>query len=273
VPHPPAALKKIMGTVLGIAVAYLFVLAAIFLWQDRLLYYPARTTVQSLTTDRLEAWPSALDFRGLLAEPAGVARGTAIVFHGNAGHAGHRIYYVDLLTSLGLRVILAEYPAYGPRAGMLGEASIVAESEETLALAHRQYGGPLLLIGESFGTAVAAAAGATHRNLIAGMVLVTPWDRLAHVASHHYPWLPVRWMLRDDYDTLLRLAKFDRPIVVAVAEHDRVVPARFGIALHDKLGGPKQLLMIKASGHNDWPDRIDAAWWRAAIAFALGERP
>jgi hypothetical protein len=50
-------------------------------------------------------------------------------------------------------------------------------------------------------------------------------------------------MLRDGYDTQARLASFDRPVVVAVAERDSLVPARFGVALHAALGGPKRLVM------------------------------
>ncbi len=256
---------------LWMAAACLVLLAAIFLWQDRLLYFPASTTVERVASGGLRAWPSPQDFRGLVAEPAGAVRGTAIVVHGNAGHAGHRAFYAHALTPLGLRVILAEYPGYGPRGGRLGEASLVADVEETIALAHRQYGGPLVLIGESLGAAVAAAAGARRRDLSAGLLLITPWDRLARVGSHHYPWLPVKWLLRDEYDSVQNLALFDRPVVVIVAERDTIVPAHLGVALHASLGGPKQLVTIKAGGHNDWPDRVDAIWWRTAIAFALGE--
>lgn len=260
-----------MGTLAWIAFACLLFLGAIFLWQDRLLYFPAQTTVERVATGGLRAWPSPQDFRGLVAEPTGDVRGTAIVFHGNAGHVGHRAFYAHALTPLGLRVILAEYPGYGPRGGKLSEASLVADAEATIALAHRQYGGPMVLLGESLGAAVAAAAGARHRDLTAGLLLVTPWDRLAHVGSHHYPWLPVKWMLRDEYDTRANLAAFDRPVVVAVAERDSIVPAHLGSALHAALGGPKRLVVIEASDHNDWPDRVDAGWWRAAIAYALGE--
>lgn len=261
---------KVMATVLWIAAACLVFLAAIYLWQDRLLYFPARTSVERVVGDGLRAWPSATDFRGLVAEPALAVRGTAIVFHGNAGHVGDRAFYAQALVPLGLRVILAEYPGYGPRAGTPGEASLVADAEQTVALAHRQYGGPLLLVGESLGAAVAAAAAARQRDLTAGLLLITPWDRLVHVGAHHYPWLPVQWMLRDDYDSSARLAQFDRPVVVVVAQRDTIVPARLGSALHAALGGPKRLVVIEASDHNDWPDRVDAAWWRSAIAFALG---
>jgi pimeloyl-ACP methyl ester carboxylesterase len=266
-------MMKAMAAVLSIAVACLLFLAAVFLWQGRLLYFPAQTTVERVASGGLHAWPSSQDFRGLVAEPTGAVRGTAIVFHGNAGHVGHRAFYAHTLTPLGLRVILAEYPGYGPRTGKPGEASLVTDAAETLALAHRQYGGPLLVIGESLGAAVAAAAGSRQPDLTAGLVLITPWDRLAHVGSHHYPWLPVKWLLRDEYDSLARLAKFERPVIVAVAERDSIVPAQFGTALHTALTGPKRLVVMEGSEHNDWPDRVDAAWWRAAIDFALGDKP
>jgi uncharacterized protein len=266
-------LMKVMGILLAIAAVYLVLLGAIYLRQERMLYFPAQTTVEHVARGGLRAWPSSQDFRGLVAEPAGAVRGTAIVFHGNAGHVGDRAFYAHALAPLGWRVILAEYPGYGPRAGMLGEASLVADADETVALAHREYGGPLLLVGESLGAAVAAAAGARHRDLTAGLLLITPWDRLARVGSHHYPWLPVKWLLRDDYDTQARLAQFDRPVVVAVAELDSIVPVQFGATLHAALGGPKHLMTIEAADHNDWPDRVDAAWWRNAVAFALGQRP
>ena len=261
---------KTMTTLLAIAVVGLLFLAVIFLRQDRMLYFPARATVAGVASAGLQAWPSAQDFRGLVAEPAGPVRGTAIVFHGNAGHVGDRAFYAQALTPLGLRVILAEYPGYGPRAGALGEASFVADAEQTLLLAQRQYGGPLLVVGESLGAAVAAAAAAQQRELTAGLLLITPWDRLESVAAHHYAWLPVTWILRDRYDSVTHLASIARPVLVAVAGRDNIVPARFGSALYEALAEPKRLTVIDGAGHNDWVGHIDIAWWRDATRFLLG---
>lgn len=126
-------------------------------------------------------------------------------------------------------------------------------------LAHRQYGAPLRLMGESLGAAVGAAAAARQKDLVAGLLLVAPWDRLERVDSFHYPWPPVRWMLRDRYDTAAALAAYGQPVVVAVVEHDRIVPARFGLALYESLKGPKHLMLIKAADHNDWLDLVDAS--------------
>jgi hypothetical protein len=119
------------------------------------------------------------------------------------------------------------------------EASLVADAEETLGRAHRQFGAPVLVIGESLGAGVASAVAPRQQAAVAGLLLITPWDRLDHVAAHHYPWLPVRWMLRDRYDSVEHLKAFDRPVVVVVAERDSIVPPQFGTALHASPGRPE----------------------------------
>jgi alpha-beta hydrolase superfamily lysophospholipase len=253
----------------GLALVCVVTMGATMMIQDNLLYFPETATQASMVTDRLAAWPSPQAFRGLVAEPRGSPRGTAIVFHGNAGHAGHREFYARTLTRLGLRVILAEYPGYGPREGALGEHSLVADARQTIELAHRQFGGPLLLIGESLGAGVAAAAVAGQRAAVSGLLLITPWDRLASVAAHHYPFLPVKLLLRDHYDSVANLATIDCPIVVAVADDDNIVAARFGRALHESLAAPKLLKTVRGAGHNDWFDRVDEAWWQEIIGFLL----
>ena len=269
-PDRRTAAAALRVTALGILL-YLLACTGIAMFQNHLLYFPQRAGVSEMTAGGLAPWPSAEDFRGLLAEPATQARATAIVFHGNAGHAGHRQFYSDVLVPLGVRVILAEYPAYGPRAGELGETSLVADAERTIALAHSQYGGPLLIIGESLGAGVAAAASARQRAAISGLLLITPWDRLENVASHHYPLLPVKLLLRDRYDSSSHLAGLRRPVLVAIAADDRIVPARFGRALYDSLPQPKRLALIEGADHNDWFYRLDENWWREAIDFLLAK--
>lgn len=256
----------------SVVVVFALVAAAMFVRQEALLYYPERAPVERLlaAAPGLQAWPSAADFRGLVAEPAGTARGTVLVFHGNAGHAGHRVHYARTLVPLGWRVLLAEHPGYGPRAGALGEASLVSDAAATVALAQAAFGGRIVVLGESLGAAVAAGAAAQQPERVAGLVLITPWDRLDGVAAYHYPWLPVRWLLRDGYDSAARLARFPGPVAVVVAQDDRIVPARFGRALFEALDEPKRWVVIEGRDHNDWPDAVDAPWWRALLDFSAG---
>jgi pimeloyl-ACP methyl ester carboxylesterase len=234
--------------------------AGIAMFQDHLLYFPERASVAEMSWRRvgLSPWPTASDFRGLLAEPDVAARATAIVFHGNAGHAGHRQFYAGVLTRLGLRVILAEYPAYGPRPGELGEKSLVADAEQTIALARHNYGGPLLIIGESLGAGVAAAASDAQREADRRPAADHAVGPARTRRRHHYPLLPVQWLLRDRYDSVAHLASFGRPVLVAIAADDEIVPPQFGRALYAALAEPKRLAVIEGARHNDWFDRLDA---------------
>ena len=263
-------MKSAAQFLLWLAGAYLALVALVFLAQRSLLYLPAGATLDEIARGGLQPWPSAADFRGLVAEPAAPARATAIVLHGNAGHAGHRDFYAAALAPLGWRVILAEYPGYGARRGETGEAAFAADARETIRLAHRQYGEPLVVIGESLGAGVAASALAAGELPVAGLWLITPWDRLERVAAHHYFWLPVRWLLRDRYDSVVHLAAYRGPVLVTLAERDGIVPARFGRALFDALPGPKRLSVVTGADHNDWASRLDERGWREAAGFVLG---
>lgn len=259
-------MNRLTTALLLLALLYAVIVLAIALGQQRLLYLPMRGTVAQVTAGaRLPAWPTVQDFRGLVAEPTGPARGTVLVFHGNAGHAGHRVDHARVLQPLGWRVILAEYPGYGPREGAPGERALVDDAVATVERARQRHGGPLLLVGESLGAAVAAQAAAARWEAVDGLVLITPWPRLEDIAAHHYPWLPVRLLLRDRYDTAAHLAGFDRPVLVAVAGRDDIVPARFGLALHAALPGPRHLREWPGAGHNDWQLQADARWWQDAL--------
>src|SRR5690606_11089236 len=85
-----------------LAAALLAVPATMSVLQDRLLYFPDRAPIEQTTPPGLRPWPSTELFRGFVAEPAGAARATAIVFLGNAGHAGHRAFSAQWLVPLGL---------------------------------------------------------------------------------------------------------------------------------------------------------------------------
>jgi alpha-beta hydrolase superfamily lysophospholipase len=267
-------MKLLTPLVRILALVLVLSFAGLAMFQDSLLYYPERVSVAELAhgVPGARPWPSAGDFRALVVEPAqGEARATVVVFHGNAGHAGHRGFYAEALAPLGVRVILAEYPGYGPRSGDPGEASFVTDAAATIAAARREFGGPLLLLGESLGAGVAAAASKQvgHEG-IAGIVLVTPWDTLANVAAHHYSWLPrslLAWGLRDRYDSVANLsaATFRGRVSVVLAERDSIVPAAFGQALFDSLSAEKRRFVIAGAEHNDWPAHVSADWWSALV--------
>ena len=137
--------------------------AIVFFFQDFLLHHPDRMQADRVAAEarrhRLQLWPSGTAYRGLLSiSEVQKPIGTFLVFHGNAGSAVDRKWYADRLAPLGFRVLLLEYPGYGPRSGGLSEDVLVADAQESIVAAAKQFGRPLYVMGESLGSGVAAAA-------------------------------------------------------------------------------------------------------------------
>ena len=243
---------------------------SIAMFQNQLIYFPDNPPRGELLAEArrngLQPWPDENDYRGLLREATGPLRGTLVLFHGNAGHAGHRTAYAELARA-GLHVILAEYPAYGSRPGKLGEAALVADAAATLALARRQFPGPLLVGGESLGAAVAAAVAKSAD--ASSVLLITPWDRIASVGRHHYPWLPVGLLLSDRYDSVAALVGYQGRVAVVIAEDDSIVPAQLGLRLFDSLSAAKRMWIVAGADHNDWMLRVSPAWWDSVIDYLI----
>jgi len=253
-------------------VAYVAILVLMAVMQDRLLY-PSAGVAQPLLPQNelakvgLSAWPQ--DNPIALLASSDSARATVVVFHGNGGTALQRGYYVDALRSRGLRVVLAEYPAYGWRSGDVSEGELVADARRTIERVDAEFGGPLIVWGESLGAGVAAAAVRQLDVPVEAVILLTPWDTLPSTASAAYPWIPVRWLLRDRYDSLANLSGFDGRVAVLVAENDQVIPPARGLALYEGLTVEKRLWTFPGAGHNSWPSNPSAAWWDEVFAFAL----
>jgi len=240
--------------------------------QNRFLYFPSAEwpTANMLAAANMKLWQATpVDYRGLIAvQETPAPGGTIVLFHGNGSTALERGFYLQPLTELGLRVILAEYPQYGGRPGKLGEKSFVADGLETVRLAYQHYGGPLYLLGESLGCGVAAAVAKKTSTPLAGLILITPWDTLAAIAKAHFPFLPVHLLMTDKYDSIGNLQLFPGKIAVIGAQLDEVLPIKHAHNLYSALpAGRKRLWVIEGAGHNDWPMYANASLWQEIIGF------
>jgi pimeloyl-ACP methyl ester carboxylesterase len=238
--------------------------------QNHMLYYPSLSvpSEKELAANHLQFWPAKTGYHGFIGTTEiRNTKGTVIVFHGNAGTADHRAYYVTALGSMGYRVILAEYPGYGARKGELGEKSFVSDAQATVRLVSQSYAEPIFLLGESLGCGVVAAAAKDKSLRIEALILITPWDSLSAVAKSLYPLLPVGLFLKDKYDSVENLKTFQGKVAVVGAERDEILPIRHANALYATLAGEKKMWVIQGAGHNDWPMFVDTKKWQEFIDF------
>jgi fermentation-respiration switch protein FrsA (DUF1100 family) len=108
----------------------------------------------------------------------------------------------------------------------------------------------LVYFGESLGAAVALRL-AIERPPLA-LILRSPFTSLADIGRHHYPVLPVHWMLRDRYPSLDLVGRLTRPVLVVAGEDDEIVPVSHSERLFAAAPEPKRLLRIPGARHNDF---------------------
>jgi pimeloyl-ACP methyl ester carboxylesterase len=276
--HPLKLARLVLSA--GVIFAFLaYILVCVYLYdiQNSLVYarsqFPTEAANQTAKSLGLVPWeqttPGATAPQGYVrpefTEPA--PRGTIVVFHGNAGFAYERTEYVEAFTRRGFRVFLYEYPGYGGRPGYPSEATIVPDGQAIVrSLAQAGYG-PIYVWGESLGAGVAAAVCADPTLPVHGLVLLTPWDNIANVGLSRYPFIPVRQLMIDKYDSIANLEHFAHPICVVRSEDDEIIDPPLTLNLFAHLPEPKKMILQPACGHNDWPRAPELAWWDEALNF------
>jgi uncharacterized protein len=260
---------------------YLLICVALFLMQNSLLFprwiagalFTRQEAAEKAASVGLAPWNNSPSGTLLPQGYVGsdftkpMLRGTIVVFHGNAGCAFDRTYYVDALARRGFRTFLYEYPGYGGRPGSPCAASIVADAQVLIRSLDQAGYGPIYVWGESVGSGVAASVCSDPTLPVHGLTLLTPWDSLTHAAAMHYPFVPVSVLLWDKYDSVANLARFPHPICVICSRNDTILPLPLGLNLFAHLFGPKKLIVQDNCGHNDWPNSPDLSWWDEALNF------
>jgi uncharacterized protein len=245
------------------AAVYVAVLAAflVLLWtmQRRLMYFPTADVpapdeiglagVEPVTFETTDG----LTLSGWFVASSGPSpRVTVLVFNGNAGNRAHRAPLAAALHRHGVQVLLADYRGYGGNPGTPSEKGLAADSRAARAyLAGRPDvdASKIVYFGESLGTAVAVDLAVEHPP--AALVLRSPFTSMADVGRHHYPFLPVRLLLRDRFAAIDRIAKIRVPMLVIAGGRDRIVPIDNSRRLYEAAVAPKTLLVLPDADHND----------------------
>jgi fermentation-respiration switch protein FrsA (DUF1100 family) len=250
-------------------------LVAVWGLQRQLVYFPDASDVPPAG----EVLPGARDVTLETADglelgawylPADARRDTGLavlVAPGNGGNRAGRAGLARELGARGLAVLLLDYRGYGGNPGSPSEDGLAADADAAVR-ALDDLGHPsdrTIFFGESLGTGV--VAGLLQRHRPAAVVLRSPFTELADVGRHHYPWLPVRTLLRDRFPVLDPVAGSDVPVTVIYGDRDDVVPTELSARVADSAPGLVERVVLEGAGHNDavmFGPRVAAAVERLA---------
>jgi pimeloyl-ACP methyl ester carboxylesterase len=145
--------------------------------------------------------------------------------------------------------LLVNYPGYGASKGAPSEETISADALRWYDYAAKEIKpSKVVVFGRSLGSGPAVLIASERK--VDGAILVTPFDSLIEVAKRHYPFLPVRLMLRHQFESVVRAPKIAAPLLCIAAARDDIIPSSHARKLYDAWGGPKRWVELEEAGHN-----------------------
>ena len=244
---------------MGIAlVLFAVVVGLLWAFQRRLIYLPDSGPPATAQ----EALPGARDV--VLETEDGLQLGAwflpgsepgaagVLVANGNGGNRGSRAPLARALGDAGLAVLLFDYRGYAGNPGDPSEAGLALDVRAARTFLLDEAGVPedrLLYFGESLGAAVVAELATEYPP--AGLVLRSPFVDLASVGAVHYPFLPVRALLRDRYPVTEHVARVQAPTTVVYGSRDSIVPPEQSRAVAEASAGLHRVVEVAGADHND----------------------
>jgi len=248
-----ARLKTALIIAVGI---YLMVGLAMYLGQRKLIYLPeaqrrlpadagldgvAERVIETQDGERVIAWYAQ----------AREGQPTLLYFHGNAGSLDSRSERIRKYKNGGRGIFMMSYRGYSGSTGSPSEQANVADGKRAFDTLVAEGVAPhdIIIYGESLGSGVAVQVAAARSP--GGVILDAPYTSIVDIAAGQYPWLPVRPMLRDRYESDAYIASVLCPLLIVHGEKDDVIPVTMGRKMYELANAPKVIVTFKAAGHAD----------------------
>ena len=235
-------------------ITYLIVLTYIYLFQRNLLYHPSDNSYQrdEINFDYKEIFiqnKKGIKLKAWLHEKDLVNKKTIIFFHGNAGNLRNRNYKLNELSKFDVNFLIVAYRGFSGNQGKPSEQGLYEDARSTLnwlkikGVKEKN----IILYGESLGTAVAIET--AQKKKLAGIILESPFTSMVELAQKYYPVLPVKYLLKDKYETIKKLPNISSPLLVLHGRLDAIVPFAMGKKLFEQANEPKFKYFIDNDDH------------------------
>jgi fermentation-respiration switch protein FrsA (DUF1100 family) len=257
-----------------VAVVYLGLMVVAMFFEERLIFFPSRYpegdwNPRGLTVEDAEfTADDGVRLHGWFC-PVENPRAVVLVSHGNAGNITHRDEEIKLWQRhLGVSIFIYDYRGFGRSEGSPNEAGVYADVRAAYRWLTEQKqiaAEEIVLRGESIGSAVSLqlALEVPHRALI----MESPFTSAVAMGQRSFPFLPVRWVMRNRFDSDRKISQYRGPLLITHGTRDSIVPFEMGEALFGLANDPKKFYPVRGADHNDVPFTGGAAYFRAIDEF------
>lgn len=248
--------SKMLNACLIVLAIYCAVVFVVWLGQRKLLYVidasripPAEAGLVNVS-ERMLPTPDGQKLVTWQAK-AKPGRKTILYFHGNAGTLAMRSERVRQFVDDGYGFLMMAYRGYSGSTGRPTEKA--NEADALLVYDYLRAEGvaakDIIVFGESLGSGIAVKV--ASKRPVRGVVLDAPYTSITELAASIYPFLPVRQLILDPYESDRVIAQINAPLLVLHGALDRVIPATMGKRLFELAKDPKKIVVFPNGNHTD----------------------
>ncbi len=232
---------------LTIVFFYILLLIFVFFFQRNLLYHPSinnylddQTTREPSEIEKIKiTTKDDIDLIGWFYKNNTDKFKTILFFHGNAGSLENRTYKLNHFKNLNVNFLIIAWRGFNGNKGKPNEKGLYEDAESAIRwLKSRGINEKnIILYGESLGTAVAVEVAQNKK--YAGVILESPFTSMIEMGKKYYPFFPVRFLLKDKFESHKKVGNISIPILFIHGKVDKIVPYDMGRKMYKLANEPK----------------------------------
>ena len=237
-----------------VGAVYLLLMVVMFVVQRQLIYHPVQNLglpgsygfvkakhvqIQTVDGETITAWYA----------PPTTRKETIVYLHGNRGNIGNRTHKLIGFTKAGYGILALSWRGFGNSSGKPSEKGLLNDARAAIAWLQIPYES-IIIYGESLGSGIAVQIATEFPAKL--LMLEAPYVSMINMAQKSYPWLPVKWILRDRFHSIMHIEKIQSPLLIIHGESDDLIPAEHSKILFQAAPEPKRLVLYPHVHHTDF---------------------
>ena len=174
---------------------------------------------------------------------------TILFLHGNAGTLENRIHKINHFKNMDVNFLIIAWRGFSGNLGQPNEKGLYEDARSAVKwlknLGIKESN--IIIYGESLGTGVAVEI-AQNKNF-AGIILESPFTSMIDAGKDKYPFLPVKILLKDKYESDKKIKNIKIPILIMHGKVDKIVPFEMGQKLYELANQPKYSYFSEYDNH------------------------
>ena len=235
-------------------IIYFIILITTYIFQRNLLYHPSENNyfgdelqvsiekVKIITSDNIEllSWfhnKNISEYK------------TIVFFHGNAGSLENRIHKINHFQDMKVNFLLVAWRGFSGNKGKPTEQGLYEDARSAInwLLSKGINEKNIIIYGESLGTGIATEI-AQNKNF-AGIILESPFTSMIDAGKTKYSYLPVKFLLKDKYESNKKIKNIKSPILIMHGKVDNIVPFYMGKKIYELANEPKYSYFSEYDDH------------------------